>query len=151
MDTTTAPAAAESLAPSYMASLLAPSRYAPPWIQTITGIAGPPVSGVQTFRFRQAPSLHLRGTAPGGAGASGFCGASGPAAAQSSTPSHESSGTGGPKRFAPDGGPAYGMPRNRWTVVPSVPSETPRTEPPGVERRVMVDRLRRGRGPGGLR
>src|SRR6478672_10382264 len=104
MDTSTTPAAAASRAPSYMASLLAPSRNAPPWIHTITGLAGPSSGGAQMFRLRQPSSLHFRGLLPGGAGFSRFWGAAGPAAVQSRTPAHGAAGTGGRKRLAPDGG-----------------------------------------------
>ena len=129
MTTQTTPSRAKRL-PSYAAVEL--SSNMPPWIHTITGKPGARRgSGVQTFRFRQssegaarstaanAPATSPQSSAAPGSGppvdGGATCGGSGPSRVASRTPLHASTGCGGRSRRSPNGGAAYGTPRNTCT------------------------------------
>jgi hypothetical protein len=107
--TTTAPARA-SRVPSYTAAHEAPTVNEPPCTNTITGRPEPVVSGVRTSAVRySAPGTHpgpTIGVMSGVPGVSvGPCGAVGPGAVASRSPSHDT-GAGRAKRRSPTGAAA---------------------------------------------
>ena len=114
----------------------------PPWIHTITGRPAAPGSGVHTLRFRQSCEADARSTASNAPATSpqsspapesgspveggATCGGSGPSRVASRTPLQRSTGCGGRSRRSPNGGAAYGTPRNTWTPSATLPRTAPR-------------------------
>ena len=101
-ETNTTPASA-NLVPSYPAPP-EPNRYAPPWIQTMTGSDRARGSGVHTLTVSHSPVVSCGGeTAPGVPGKAA-CGAWGPNATASRTPSQRFGRTGAWNLRCPSGG-----------------------------------------------